>query len=103
MGANHDEDDGMERRRESLEVGRQLARICATLEALKEQIAVQYTSIKTWQAGRDEECKKIEEDIVGIRIELAKLGLKVAAYGVGCAMIMSIATTVIANYLLNKH
>lgn len=81
--------DGVEQRKENTEVGKKLSRIEAILEAMKEQLSARFESVKNWQSGRDEECKKLEEDIVKIRIEQAMQGVKVGIGSIVCSAIMA--------------
>jgi len=83
-----DEYEG-ERRKEDIEVGRKLSRIEAILEAMKEQLSARFESVKNWQAGRDAECSRLEEDIVKLRIEQAMQGVKVGIVSIVGAAVMS--------------
>lgn len=88
--------DGVEQRKENTEVGKKLSRIEAILEALKEQLSARFESVKSWQSGRDEECKKLEEDIVKIRIEQAMQGVKV---GIGSVIGSAIMAAIVAYFM----
>ena len=83
-----DEYEG-ERRREDIELGKKLSRIETMLEAIKEQISARFESVKNWQAEREKECGKLEEDIVKLRIEQAMQGVKVGIVSVIGAAAMS--------------
>lgn len=87
-----------ERRKESIEVGKKLSRIETMLEAIKEQISARFESVKNWQSCRDEECKKLEEDIVKIRIEQAMQGVKV---GIG-SVVGSVVMAAVVTYFMRK-
>lgn len=89
MEINDDSNLEVERRRESTEVGKKLSRIEAILEALKEQLLSRFETVKNWQVGRDEECRKLEEEIIKLRIEQAMQGVKVAAGSVVGSAIMA--------------
>lgn len=91
MSAEHGED--IERRKENMEVGKKLSRIETMLEGIKEQISARFESVKSWQSDRDNECGRLEEDIVKIRIEQAMQGVKVGIWSVvGSAIMAGIVT-----------
>lgn len=98
MGGYYDGDVEIEteRRKESKEVAKQLSRIETILEAMKEQLSARFESVKNWQSGRDEECKRLEEDIVKIRIEQAMQGVKV---GIGSIIGSAIMAAVVAYFV----
>lgn len=97
MGGEYGGMDGeVERRKESIEVGKKLTRIEAILEALKEQLSARFESVKNWQSNRDDECKKLEEDMVKIRIEQAMQGVKV---GIGSIVGSAVMAAVVAYFM----
>ena len=87
MGGENNEE--VERRKESTEVGKKLSRIETMLEGIKEQISARFESVKSWQSDREKECGKLEEDIVKIRIEQAMQGVKVGIWSVVGSAIMA--------------
>ena len=91
-----DEYEGVEQRKESLEVGKKLSRIETLLEAIEKRIAAQFESVKTWQSDRERECGKLEEDIIRLRIEQAMLGVKV---GIGSVVGSAIMAAVVAYFM----
>ena len=86
----------IERRKESAEVGKKLSRIETMLEAIKEQISARFESVKNWQSDRDQECRKLEEDIVKLRIEQAMQGVKV---GIGSVIGSAIMAAIVAYFM----
>ena len=88
--------EGVEQRKENLEVGKKLSRIEAMLEAIKEQISTRFESVKNWQSERERECGKLEEDIIRLRIEQAMLGVKV---GIGSVVGSAIMAAVVAYFM----
>lgn len=88
--------EGVEQRKENLEVGKKLSHIEAMLEAIKEQISTRFESVKNWQSERERECGKLEEDIIRLRIEQAMLGVKV---GIGSVVGSAIMAAVVAYFM----
>ena len=86
----------IERRKESAEVGKKLSRIETMLEAIKEQISARFESVKSWQSDREQECRKLEEDIVKLRIEQAMQGVKV---GIGSVIGSAIMAAIVAYFM----
>lgn len=98
MGGDYDGDADIEieRRKESNEVGKKLARIETLLDGIREQISARFESVKSWQSERDKECEKLEEDIVKIRIEQAMQGVRV---GIGSVVGSAIMAAVVAYFV----
>lgn len=90
--------DGVEQRKENLEVGKKLSRIETLLEAIEKRITTQFESVKTWQSERERECGKLEEDIVKLRIEQAMQGVKV---GIG-SVVGSVIMAAVVAYFMRK-
>ena len=94
-----DEYEGeIERRKESVEVGKKLSRIETLLEAIEKRITTQFESVRTWQLDRERECGKLEEDIVKLRIEQAMQGVKV---GIG-SVVGSVIMAAVVAYFMRK-
>ena len=92
-----DEYEGeIERRKESVEVGKKLSRIETLLEAIEKRITTQFESVRTWQLDREQECRKLEEDIVKLRIEQAMQGVKV---GIGSVVGSAVMAAIVAYFM----
>lgn len=113
MGDDYDGEIEVERRKESKEVGKQLARIetilgalkeqfCSGLESLKTQLLVRFDSMENRQDTRDRECQKLEEEIINIRIEQGKQGVKITAGSVIASTIMAAIVAGIMAYFMRK-